>query len=124
MTFSKVIDPLTVTTGTMQLVPTSTNIPVAGTVSSNGASATFTPNQPLDLMTQYILELTSGITDMEGQNLYGGSFNSYFTTGRGTPAGPPAITSILGELQARPEHLSLLKAHILEFLKAQLRSTE
>ena len=34
VSFSKVIDPLTVTTGTMQLIPTSTSIPVAGTVSS------------------------------------------------------------------------------------------
>jgi RHS repeat-associated protein len=95
VTFSKSIDPLTVTTGTMQLVPTSTSIPVAGTVSSTGGSATFTPNQPLDLLTQYVLQLTSGITDLEGQSLYGGSFSSYFTTGQGTPAEPPAIASVV-----------------------------
>ncbi|MGB6803713.1 MAG: Ig-like domain-containing protein, partial [Candidatus Sulfotelmatobacter sp.] len=34
VTFSKSIDPLTVTTGTMQLIPTSTRIPVAGTATS------------------------------------------------------------------------------------------
>jgi RHS repeat-associated protein len=95
VTFSKVIDPLTATTGTMQLIPTSTYIPVAGTVSSNGGSATFTPNQPLDLMTSYMLQLTAGITDMEGQSLSGGSLNSYFTTGQGTPAEPPAIASVV-----------------------------
>jgi RHS repeat-associated protein len=96
VTFSKVIDPLTVTTGTMQLIPTSTSIPVVGTVSSSGGSATFTPNQPLDLMTQYVLQLTAGITDMEGQSLSGGSFSSYFTTtGQGTPAEPPAIASVV-----------------------------
>jgi RHS repeat-associated protein len=95
VTFSKVIDPLTVTTGTMQLIPTSTSIPVVGTVSSSGATATFTPNQPLDLLTQYMVQLTSGITDMEGQSLYGGSYSSYFTTGQGTPAGSPTIASVV-----------------------------
>jgi RHS repeat-associated protein len=94
--FSKTIDPLTVTTATMQLIPTSTSIPVAGTVSSNGTSATFTPNEPLDLMTQYFVQLTAGVTDLEGQSLYGGSFNSYFTTTElGTPAEPPAIASVV-----------------------------
>ena len=67
VTFSKAIDPLTVTTGTMQLLPTSTSIPVAGTVSSTGGTAMFTPNQPLDLLTQYVVQLTGGITDLEGQ---------------------------------------------------------
>ncbi|MFZ1169447.1 MAG: Ig-like domain-containing protein, partial [Candidatus Sulfotelmatobacter sp.] len=95
VTFSKSIDPLTVTTGTMQLIPTSTRIPVAGTATSTGGSATFTPNQPLDLLTQYELQLTSGITDMEGQSLSGGGFISYFTTGQGTPAEPPAIASVV-----------------------------
>jgi len=94
VTFSKNIDPLTVTTGTMQLIPTSTFIPVAGTVASNGVSATFTPNQPLDLLTQYMLQLTSGITDIEGQSL-SGAYSSYFTTGQGTPGGAPSIASIL-----------------------------
>jgi RHS repeat-associated protein len=95
VTFSKSIDPLTVTTGTMQLIPTSTRIPVAGTATSTGGSATFTPNQPLDLLTQYELQLTSGITDIEGQSLSGGGFISYFTTGQGTPAEPPAIASVV-----------------------------
>jgi RHS repeat-associated protein len=95
VTFSKGIDPLTVTTTTMQLVPTSTSIPVPGTVSSTGATATFTPNQPLDLLTQYVLQLTNGITDLEGQSLYGGSFTSYFTTGQGTPGQAPAIASVV-----------------------------
>jgi hypothetical protein len=94
--FSKTIDPLTATIATMQLIPTSTSIPVAGTVSSNGTSATFTPIEPLDLMTQYIVRLTAGVTDLEGQSLYGGSFNSYFTTTElGTPAEPPAIASVV-----------------------------
>jgi RHS repeat-associated protein len=96
VTFSKVIDPLTVTTGTMVLIPTSTSIPVAGTVSSNAGSATFTPNQPLDLLTQYVVQLTSGVTDMEGQSLYGGSFNSYFTTtGQGASGQTPSIVSVV-----------------------------
>ena len=95
VTFSKSIDPLTVTTGTMQLIPTSTRIPVAGTATSTGGSATFTPNQPLDLLTQYELQLTSGITDIEGQSLSGGGFISYFATGQGTPAEPPAIASVV-----------------------------
>jgi YD repeat-containing protein len=95
VTFSKVIDPLTVTTGSMQLIPVGTYIPVAGTVSSSGGSATFAPNEPLDLMTQYMLQLTAGITDVEGQSL-SGTLSFYFTTtGQGTPAGSPIIASVV-----------------------------
>jgi hypothetical protein len=95
VTFSKSIDPLTVTMGTMLLIPLSTSIPVAGVVSSTGAAATFTPNQPLDFLTQYMVQLTGGVTDMEGQGLYGGgAFSSYFTTGQGVPAQPPVIVSM------------------------------
>ncbi len=96
VTFSKAIDPLTVTTSTMQLVPTSTYIPVSGTVSTTGQTATFTPSQSLDLLTQYNLSLSSGVTDMEGQTLNSGSYNSAFTTSGGTPTGPPTIASIPG----------------------------
>src|SRR5258708_21421178 len=93
--FSKNIDPLTVATGTMQLIPLTTFVPVAGTVSSNGQSATFTPTQSLDLQTQYMVQLTSGITDLEGLSLSGGSFSYDCTTGHGTPAGAPSIVSVV-----------------------------
>ena len=96
VTFSKVVDPLTLSSSTMQLVATSTGIPVSGAVSSNGSSASFTPNEPLDSLTRYLISLTNGVTDMEGQSLYGGSFSSYFTTGQGSPAQAPTIVSIPG----------------------------
>jgi RHS repeat-associated protein len=94
VTFSKSIDPFTVTTGTMTLSPSLTNIPLVGTVTSNGASATFTPSLPLGSLTSYLLQLTGGITDMEGRSINGG-FSSSFTTGQGTSPGAPIIGSVV-----------------------------
>jgi RHS repeat-associated protein len=97
VTFSKAIDPLTVSSSTMLLMPTSTDIPVTGVVTSNGITATFTPYQPLDSLTQYNLSLTSGVNDLEGQDLLGGGFAYDFTTGQGTGTQqPPSISTIPG----------------------------
>jgi Bacterial Ig-like domain len=69
--FSKRVDPLTVTTGNFLVFPQATNIPIAGTitVSADGLTATFTPNPPLDPSTNYFIEATGGILDLEGQQL-------------------------------------------------------
>ncbi|HLJ86040.1 MAG TPA: Ig-like domain-containing protein, partial [Candidatus Angelobacter sp.] len=88
--FSKAIDPLTVTSATLQLIPgtiggsgsvTAGGNPIAGTVtvSSNGLSATFIPASPLVLGTSYVVEATPGVSDLEGHGL--ASFASAFITG-------------------------------------------
>ena len=42
---------------------------------------TFTPTEPLASLTMYHLQITTAITDLEGQPLSSGSL--YFTTGQG-----------------------------------------
>ncbi len=92
--FSKRIDPLTVTNTTFQMYPQNTYIPVTGTiaVSADGQTATLTPNQLLDSQTVYIVQLTNGISDLEGQTL--SNFQSYLTTAPDTITMPPNIASV------------------------------
>ena len=93
--FGKQIDPLTISTSTMELSPYNTAILVPGTVTATGTSATFTPSQPLDASTYYELSLTSGVKDLEGQSVYNGSFNYFFTTGQGSSGLSPNIVSVV-----------------------------
>jgi large repetitive protein len=67
--FSKPIDPLTATTSTLIVYPTSTGIPVSGTVtvSGDGLTATFTPAAPFSTTVTYQVQVTNGILDLEGQ---------------------------------------------------------
>ena len=68
--FSKRVDALTVTDGTLRVFPSGGNL-IDGTlvVSADGQSATFTPSAPLVVSTTYLVQATSGITDLEGQGL-------------------------------------------------------
>jgi hypothetical protein len=54
------------------------NIAGTITVAANGLTATFTPSSPLLPSTSYEINATSGITDLEGQDLSGSS--TTFTT--------------------------------------------
>ncbi len=78
--FSKRIDPFTVTAGTLQVRPSSTGIPIAGsiTVSADGLTATFTPSAPLASGSSYQILATSGVSDLQGQTL--SFFFTSFTT--------------------------------------------
>jgi hypothetical protein len=78
--FSKRVDPLTVTGGTLRVIPVNgTAIPGTVVVSPDGQSATFTATAGLLASTTYIVQATNGITDLEGQGL--SFFQSSFTTG-------------------------------------------
>ncbi len=92
--FSKAIDPLTVMASTFELFPYSTLIPVSGVLSfsPDAGTVTFTPSQPLDSATSYVISLSSGIIDVEGHPLQ--PMNYYFTTSQGTPALPPVIATM------------------------------
>src|SRR6266849_982468 len=94
--FSKRIDPLTVTSATFS-VSESTNfipIPLAGTVtvSSDGLTATFTPSAPLASSTNFQVQLTSPIADLEGNTL--ASFATTFTTGFVAVTAAPTVVSV------------------------------
>ncbi len=95
--FSKALNPLTLTNSDFQVYPSSTDIPIAGSiaVSADNQSATFTPASPLDASTVYIVNLMAGITDLEGQSLQNpGASQDYFRTADVSAGLPPTIESL------------------------------
>jgi YD repeat-containing protein len=91
--FSKPIDPLTVTSSTLQVIPSSGITPIAGavTVSADATSATFTPSAPLLFETSYTL-IASGISDLQANSLP--LFTATFTTGVATQTSGPVVVQI------------------------------
>jgi RHS repeat-associated protein len=95
--FNKPINPLTVTSATFQVYPNLTTIPISGSIviSLDGLTATFTPASPLDASTTYVINPTSGISDLEGQSLQGLRFNQgVFSTAQTLAGLPPYIQSL------------------------------
>jgi RHS repeat-associated protein len=90
--FSKRINPLTLTTATMQL--TQGGAQVAGTtaVSADGQTATFIPASPLAPSTGYTISFSGAIADLAGLGL-GGNYPVSFTTGT-APTSAPSIAWI------------------------------
>jgi hypothetical protein len=92
-TFTKAMNPLTITTGTFQLAgPGAT--PIAGTVSYDAINfiATFTPTALLTAGTIYTATVTNGATDLAGNPLgtTGAANPWYFTTGAAVVP-PPVV---------------------------------
>lgn len=79
--FSKVMDPLTITTSTFTLMQGTTV--VAGTVAYTGKTATFILTNPLAKSTTYTAKLTTGAKDLAGNPLAANTVFS-FTTGSAT----------------------------------------
>ncbi len=80
-TFDEDIFAITVDAASFTLAASSTSNTTAGSVSFDGASnvATFSPNDPLGLLTTYTATLTTAITDLSGNALaadYGWSFTT------------------------------------------------
>jgi RHS repeat-associated protein len=95
--FNKPINPLTVTSATFQVCPSSTQIPISGSISisTDGLTATLTPASPLDASTTYVVNPTSGITDLEGQGLQGLNNNQgIFSTDQTLAGLAPIISSL------------------------------
>jgi MYXO-CTERM domain-containing protein len=90
-TFSEAVDPKTVTGATFTLKNGS--VPVGGSVSVSGATATFKPGAPLSNSTTYTAVLTTGIQDLAGNALASGHSWS-FTTGATADTTAPTVTSI------------------------------
>jgi YD repeat-containing protein len=92
--FSKQVDPLTVRTADFLVFPQATFIPIPGTVSvsANGLTATFTPNPPLDPSTNYFINATGAITDLQGHPLQG--IFTGFSTGLGAVTTAPAVVQV------------------------------
>jgi hypothetical protein len=87
-TFSKAMDPPTITATTFTLEQGTT--PVPGTVTYVGLVATFTPLSALTLDTTYTATITTGVTDIDGNALVSNQVWS-FTTITALAAGPQPV---------------------------------
>src|SRR5205823_6430552 len=87
------INPLTISSATSHLYPSTTHIPVPGTISlsTDALTLTFTPSQTLDPSTVYVVNLTGGDLDLEGRGL---NWSSTFTTASGSTGLTPTILSL------------------------------
>lgn len=90
--FSEAMDSTTITGATFKLIDPSSN-PVAGTVtySAVGATATFTPTNPLSAAGLYTAMITTGAADLTG-NMLAAPHAWTFTTGAGPDMSAPTIT--------------------------------
>src|SRR5207245_271409 len=89
-TFSKAMDPLTITPVTFTLKQGTTA--VAGTVTYAGVTATFTPAGNLAPLTAYTATVTTGARDLAG-NALPTDFGWSFTTGATPDTTPPIVSS-------------------------------
>jgi hypothetical protein len=82
-TFSKAMDPLTLTNATYQLKQGGTSVPATITYDAINFIATLTPTKPLNASTLYTVTVTNGATDLAGNPLGNtGAPNPWsFTTG-------------------------------------------
>jgi hypothetical protein len=87
-TFSKAMDPLTITTTTFTLQQGATA--VSGTVTYSGVTAVFTPTSNLAAGTVYTATITTGAKDLAGNALAVNKVYS-FTTGAAADTTPPTV---------------------------------
>ena len=91
VTFSEPMDPGSIYSKTFTI--TGPNGPVAGTWSTNGSIATFTPHQRLETARQYAVAVTTGAHDLAGNTLafpYAVNFTTSVTEPTPIVAGCPA----------------------------------
>jgi hypothetical protein len=88
-TFSEAVATASVSTTTFLLTGGGA---VAGTVTLNGATATFTPSAPLAYATTYTARVTTGVQDLAGNHL-ASDFIWTFTTGLAPDTTSPTVTA-------------------------------
>jgi len=88
--FSEPLDPATVTTTTMTV--TSASVPVSGTVTYSGVTATFHPAANLVADALYDVSISTGVTDLVG-NPMANPYHWRFTAGETHETIPPTIIS-------------------------------
>jgi hypothetical protein len=97
-TFSKVMDPATITaSGTFTVVVAGVGgAAVPGTVSYAGSTATFTPTANLAASTQFTATITNAAKDLSGNALIAGAVPNpwNFTTAAGSNAAPTVIAAV------------------------------
>lgn len=91
VTFSEAMDPASITAANITLTAPN-SVPVMGTVTYVGITATFRPAAALTPNTQYTLTIGTGVTDLAGNHL-STAFVSGFTTGLVADTTDPTVSS-------------------------------
>jgi hypothetical protein len=94
-TFSKVMNPATINTGTFRLAAGTTAVSGTVALGSTGMVATFTPSSPLALNTAYTATITTGAKDTFGNGL-AADFTWMFTTAAAPCQGAIALGRACG----------------------------
>ena len=94
ITFSEVMDPVTISTATFKVIPADGPGTITGTVAYTGNTATFMPNSNLANRTQYTVTVTTGAKDLAGNALANNYIWSFTTenTGGGSTSDTTAPT--------------------------------
>jgi hypothetical protein len=92
VTFSEAMNPQSINSATVVLLLGSS--PVDGSVGYDGVTATFRPTAPLASDAVYTARVTTGVTDVSGNNL-ASNYEWHFTTGSATDTLVPTISSTL-----------------------------
>jgi hypothetical protein len=100
ITFSELVDSLTVTSNTFTLKNTATNTNISGTISTTTNTqdgktsiATFIPSQNLAYSTRYTATITTGIEDLAGNPIASDYSWSFSTQSETSPPPPPPPSS-------------------------------
>jgi len=93
-TFSEPMDPLTLTTTTMTLKQTIGLVPVSGTVTYVGTTATFNPDSNLLPSTNYTATITTGAKDLADNALASNYVWTFDTGTTGDTTAPTVISTI------------------------------
>ena len=86
------MNPATINTTTFTLTAGTPPVAVAGVVTYNASTATFTPSSPLALTTLYTATITTGVQNTSGSAL-ASNYTWGFTTG-GAACPPPTVVSV------------------------------
>lgn len=92
VTFSELMDPATITTSTFLVKQGTTGI--AGTITINGNTATFSPANALAGNTSYRVTVTSGVKDKAGNAMAADYSWSFTTIASAADVTPPVVSSV------------------------------
>ncbi|MCP4345626.1 MAG: Ig-like domain-containing protein, partial [Desulfobacterales bacterium] len=99
VSFSEIMDAETISTDTFIVSNGSENI--TGTVEYNGNSATFIPEISLDYDTDYIVVITTGVTDPAGNSLESEKTWSFTTKAEPDTTAPRIISTVPGDKETK-----------------------
>jgi hypothetical protein len=108
-TFSEAMDPSTINASTFTLTHGTTAVP--GTVTYSGTTATFTPSNPLEALTEYTATITTGAKNLAGNPLASDIVWS-FTTGGNTSSLAVVDIGAAGDPGAAGNYVILAKTAI------------